>query len=121
VFALEVAVALLGPVVAVWRFDLGERGMLGDAGANAMGALLGWVVASILAPAALGVYVIAVLALNVASERISFSQVIERNRVLSWFDRLGRLPADIEVTPSTDRTAADSSPKTSHHSETDDG
>ena len=121
VFALEVAVALLGPVLAVWRFDLGERGMLGDAGANAMGVLLGWVVASILAPAALGVYVIAVLALNVVSERISFSRVIERNRVLSWLDRLGRLRADLEVAPSTNPVARESSPKTSHHSETDDG
>ena len=33
------------------------------------------------------------LALNVASEKISFSRVIDKNRVLSWLDGLGRLPA----------------------------
>jgi len=34
-------IVLLGPVAAVWRYDLGERAMLGDAGANAAGALAG--------------------------------------------------------------------------------
>ncbi len=36
------AVVSLGPVVAVWGFDLKERGMLGDAGANAAGVMAGW-------------------------------------------------------------------------------
>ncbi|MBI5230990.1 MAG: hypothetical protein HY876_02370, partial [Coriobacteriales bacterium] len=35
------AIFALGPVIAVWRYDLGERGMLGDAGANPMGAVAG--------------------------------------------------------------------------------
>ncbi len=47
-----IAVFVLGPVVAVWRYDLGERGMLGDAGANAMGALAGYLL--VVQPAALG-------------------------------------------------------------------
>jgi len=36
--ALLMVLVLLGPVAAVWRFDLGEEGMLGDAGSNVMGA-----------------------------------------------------------------------------------
>ena len=84
---------LLGPVVAVWRYDLGERAMLGDAGANAAGALLGWLAVQMLASTwILGLYVALMLVLNLASERISFSRVIEGNRVLSWLDGLGRLP-----------------------------
>ena len=141
IFGAEVALALLGPVVAVWRFDLGERAMLGDAGANAMGALLGWVFASILPPWGLAIYVAIVLALNITSERISFSRVIERNAALSWIDGLGRLssasgpagaPAPLPAA-TTARSAPDAgdsvlgtpdsvtSAKTSHHPETNDG
>jgi hypothetical protein len=92
--AIQVLIVLLGPVIAVWRFDLGERAMLGDAGANAAGALVGWMAALLLgAPWQLAAYVIVVLALNVASERVSFSRIIEGNRALSWLDGLGRLKA----------------------------
>jgi uncharacterized membrane protein len=63
--------------------------MLGDAGANALGAVVGtlflagpmwllWAAAAVL------------LALQLASERVSFSRVIEANRVLRAADRLGR-------------------------------
>ena len=44
-------IVLLGPVLAVWRYDLGERGMLGDAGSNAMGAIVGYLLAGSLASA----------------------------------------------------------------------
>jgi hypothetical protein len=85
---------LLGPVFAVWRFDLSERAMLGDAGANAAGALVGWLACIVVDSGwPLAVYVAVLLALNIASEWISFSQVIEGNRALSWLDGLGRLPA----------------------------
>lgn len=88
--ALALAVFMLGPVVAVWRYDLGEVAMLGDAGANPMGAVAGFVMVTGLGPSALVVYFLVVLALNVASERVSFSRVIASNRVLSWLDGLGR-------------------------------
>ena len=93
--ALELLVVLLGPVAAVWRFDLRERAMLGDAGANAAGALIGWVAVVVFSEWwQLAIYVAVVLALNVTSERVSFSRVIEGNRVLSWLDGLGRLAHD---------------------------
>jgi UDP-GlcNAc:undecaprenyl-phosphate/decaprenyl-phosphate GlcNAc-1-phosphate transferase len=57
-------IALLGPVAAVWKLDLGERGMLGDAGANAGGALAGWVFAMVLPWEALAVYVVLMLMLK---------------------------------------------------------
>lgn len=88
--AVLVAVALVGPVVACWRYDLGERAMLGDAGANAMGAVAGLVIVSGLRLPGVVVFGMAVLALNLLSERVSFSVVIERVRMLAWIDALGR-------------------------------
>lgn len=85
------ALFCLGPVVAVWRYDLGERGMLGDAGANPMGAVAGMLVVAGLPAWGLVAYLALVLALNLASERVSFSRVIEGNPVLARIDGIGRL------------------------------
>ncbi|MCL4079126.1 hypothetical protein MX659_05945 [Coriobacteriia bacterium Es71-Z0120] len=87
------AVALLGPAAACWRYDLGERAMLGDAGANAMGAVAGLVIVSALPLPGVAAFGAAVLALNLLSERVSFSAVIERVGVLAWLDALGRASA----------------------------
>lgn len=85
-------VVLLGPVAAVWRFDLGERGMLGDAGSNAMGAIVGYLLAGSLPLPWLAAVAVVLLGLNALSERVSFSAIIERMSVLRALDRLGRLP-----------------------------
>jgi hypothetical protein len=82
----------LGPVAAVWRYDLREEGMLGDAGANPMGAVAGLLIVAGLPLWALVVYFAVMLGLNVASERVSFSAVIERTGWLRRIDLLGRVP-----------------------------
>ncbi len=92
---------LVGPVVAVWRDDAGERGMLGDAGANPAGVVAGLLIVSGLPLPGLLAYVVLVLVLNLLSERVSFSAVIERTAVLRWLDDLGR-PSD---PPDTDAGA----------------
>ncbi len=102
---LALLIALLGPVVAVWRYDLGERGMLGDAGANAMGAVAGATIVLGLPLWALVLYAASMLALNAAAERISFSSVIDRTPLLRWIDRLGRLPEDEPVAVSSESPA----------------
>jgi hypothetical protein len=81
-----------GPVLAVWGFDVGERGMLGDAGANAAGVMVGWILANALVAWwwALAAYVLVVLALNLVSEKVSFSEVIDKTPFLRWIDGLGR-------------------------------
>jgi hypothetical protein len=84
------ALAGLGPLVAVWRFDLGERGMIGDAGANSMGAFLGFLYATALPTWMLIIAVVALIAVNLLSERVSFSKIIEANAVLSAVDGWGR-------------------------------
>ncbi|MFY1632408.1 hypothetical protein ACN27F_03820 [Solwaraspora sp. WMMB335] len=79
-----------GAVAGLLRDDLDEQVMLGDCGANALGALLGVAIAqrSGLAgrAAALGV----LTALTVASERVSFTQVIQGTPGLRELDALGR-------------------------------
>lgn len=85
-------VVLLGPVFAVWRFDLGERGMLGDAGSNAMGAIVGYLLAGSLPLPWLAAVAVLFGGLNVLSERLSFSTIIDRTPPLRFLDRLGRLP-----------------------------
>lgn len=91
-------VFVVGPVFAVWRFDLGEQGMLGDAGANPMGAVAGLLVLAGLPWWGLGVYFAAVLGLNLLSERVSFSRLIDASPPLRWLDRLGRGSAGAEET-----------------------
>jgi UDP-N-acetylmuramyl pentapeptide phosphotransferase/UDP-N-acetylglucosamine-1-phosphate transferase len=80
---------LAGAALAALPFDLREQGMLGDAGANALGAVVGTMLLAgpmWLLSAAAAVLV----ALQLASERVSFTRVIEGNRVLRAADRLGR-------------------------------
>jgi hypothetical protein len=86
----------VGPVVGALAgtgpADLGGRSMLGDCGANAVGAVLGaGFTAAAPRPARL-VAVTAVTALTLLSERVSFSQVIDRVPWLRRLDRWGRRP-----------------------------
>ncbi len=83
----------LGAALAVLPADLGEQVMLGDAGANALGALLGLRAAAVPSrPVRAGLLAV-VTALTLASERISFTRVIEATPGLRELDRLGRRPA----------------------------
>jgi UDP-GlcNAc:undecaprenyl-phosphate GlcNAc-1-phosphate transferase len=66
--------------------------MLGDGGANALGALLGAAAAVTLPRPARLVTLAAVTGLTAASEVISFTRVIERTGPLRWLDMLGRRP-----------------------------
>ncbi|GAA2388701.1 hypothetical protein Cme02nite_71800 [Catellatospora methionotrophica] len=83
----------VGASVGLLPADLGEEIMLGDSGANALGALLG-----VSATARTGLFGRAVLlagiaALTAASEKVSFTKVIERTPVLREIDAWGRIPA----------------------------
>jgi UDP-N-acetylmuramyl pentapeptide phosphotransferase/UDP-N-acetylglucosamine-1-phosphate transferase len=81
---------LLGSVAGSLPVDLAGRAMLGDCGANALGAGLATAAVAVLPrPARLAVLG-GVLALNAASERVSFTAVIERTPWLRRLDALGR-------------------------------
>jgi UDP-GlcNAc:undecaprenyl-phosphate GlcNAc-1-phosphate transferase len=81
---------LAGAALAGLPFDLREKGMLGDAGANSLGAVVGTLLLAGPVWLQLGAVVV-LLALQLLSERVSFSRVIDGNRVLRAADRFGRL------------------------------
>jgi UDP-GlcNAc:undecaprenyl-phosphate/decaprenyl-phosphate GlcNAc-1-phosphate transferase len=80
---------LAGAALAGLPFDLREKGMLGDAGANSLGAVVGTLLLAGPVWLLLGAVVV-LLALQLLSERVSFSRVIDGNRVLRAADRFGR-------------------------------
>jgi UDP-GlcNAc:undecaprenyl-phosphate/decaprenyl-phosphate GlcNAc-1-phosphate transferase len=82
-----------GAALALLPEDLGERAMLGDAGANALGAVLGAAAAASLPRAARIALLAGITGLTAASEVVSFTAVIERTPALRWLDMLGRRPA----------------------------
>jgi UDP-N-acetylmuramyl pentapeptide phosphotransferase/UDP-N-acetylglucosamine-1-phosphate transferase len=83
----------LGATLAVLPADLGEQVMLGDCGANAVGALLGLRLAALPGRAARAGLLAGVVALTLASEKVSFTKVIEATPGLRELDRLGRRPS----------------------------
>lgn len=83
----------LGAAAALLPRDLGERVMLGDAGANALGAGIG--LATLLRQDTTGRLrtLAALTVLVAASEKVSFTKVIAATPPLRWADELGRRPA----------------------------
>src|SRR5690606_11238762 len=84
--------AALMPGLLALPADLREHGMLGDAGANVLGAAVGAAATRVLPVPARGALLVGVVALTLASEKVSFSAVIDRTPVLHALDRLGRRP-----------------------------
>lgn len=84
------AMAVAAVALVLFYGDLRERFMMGDAGSNVIGAVIG--LGLVLGTSfwwRVGVLVL-LLVLNLLSEKLSFSSVIASNRVLSWLDSLGR-------------------------------
>ncbi len=89
--AMLTAVAI-GASTAVLGEDLDERTMLGDCGANALGAVLGTAAVAGLERRGRLASLAVVLALVLASERVSFTKVIAATPGLRELDALGRRP-----------------------------
>ena len=81
----------VGPILVLVPFDLRERGMLGDTGSNAIGAVAGlWLVATLSTTGqAIALAVMAVV--TVYGEFRSISALIERTPGLRQLDSLGRI------------------------------
>ncbi len=94
--AAPLAGAAVGAALPLLAPDLGEEAMLGDCGANAAGAALG---AHLVAATGRSGRIARVLALGalvaatLASEKVSFTRVIEATPGLRELDALGRRPA----------------------------
>lgn len=81
---------LVGATIVCLPVDLGERAMLGDAGANPLGASIGLGIGISTSGVVMAIVIAALLCLNLASERWSFSTIIETTRPLHALDRAGR-------------------------------
>ncbi|HVL03312.1 MAG TPA: hypothetical protein VM386_02620, partial [Acidimicrobiales bacterium] len=79
-----------GAGLALLAADLGERVMLGDTGANALGGVLGLGVVLATAPSTRLAALLALIGLNAAGEVVSFSRIIEALAPLRALDRAGR-------------------------------
>jgi UDP-N-acetylmuramyl pentapeptide phosphotransferase/UDP-N-acetylglucosamine-1-phosphate transferase len=88
---LGVAVAVGAGAGLLWP-DLREQLMLGDVGANVLGGVVGLGVVIATSPTTRTLVLLGVLALNLASEGVSFSKVIDRVPPLRALDRAGRRP-----------------------------
>lgn len=84
------AAAVTGAGLAVLPEDLHGRSMLGDTGANPLGAAVGLAAAQSLGPRGRAVALLVVAGLVLASERVSFSRVIDATPALRALDRWGR-------------------------------
>lgn len=90
--ALTAAAVVVGASLALLLDDLRERIMLGDAGANVVGGALGLGVVATTAPDVRAWVLVALVVLNLASEVVSFSRVIDRIPPLRALDRAGCTP-----------------------------
>jgi UDP-N-acetylmuramyl pentapeptide phosphotransferase/UDP-N-acetylglucosamine-1-phosphate transferase len=80
----------LGSLPVLLYYDLGEKGMLGDTGSNAIGAIAGvWMVLTLSTTAQLIALAVVVL-ITLYGEFRSISQLIDRTPVLRFLDHLGR-------------------------------
>jgi hypothetical protein len=90
--AAPLARAPVGLAVLLLPYDLRERAMLGDAGSNAAGAMLGLHSVSRLTERGRWLAIGALAGLTLLGERRSLGELIERTPVLSRIDALGRHP-----------------------------
>ena len=91
---------VIGTALGLLGEDLGERAMLGDTGANALGAALALDAVRRWSPRARLAGLVAVVAATLASERVSFTRLIAHTPPLDYLDQLGRRSAPATGRPS---------------------
>jgi UDP-GlcNAc:undecaprenyl-phosphate GlcNAc-1-phosphate transferase len=91
---LEAYLGLFLPVAAIvlyyLPFDLRAEVMMGDVGANLLGASLGMMMAWMFSDFSKVVALVIMIALQLSAEKVSFTKIIERNVVLKFIDDIGR-------------------------------
>jgi UDP-N-acetylmuramyl pentapeptide phosphotransferase/UDP-N-acetylglucosamine-1-phosphate transferase len=91
--------AAAGAAMGALPGDLTGRSMLGDTGANSAGALLGTALVARTGPRGRLLALVVVTALTLASEKVSFTKVIESTPGLRELDAFGRPPLPSPVVP----------------------
>lgn len=83
-------IMLIGSVVAFLPLDLKARTMMGDAGANTLGAGLGIIAVWIFEPFTKIVFLFGLFLFHFIAEKYSLTRLIAGNRILNFLDTLGR-------------------------------
>jgi UDP-N-acetylmuramyl pentapeptide phosphotransferase/UDP-N-acetylglucosamine-1-phosphate transferase len=99
-------VRLFGAEAAALWPDLRERGMLGDAGSNLLGFVLGAGLYMELSPLGVAIAAAAAVGLNLLAETVTLSRVVDAVPPLRWLDRAGR----VREAPALDTPAPPSEP-----------
>ncbi|MBK5221492.1 MAG: hypothetical protein JJE52_01170 [Acidimicrobiia bacterium] len=89
---LAMVALVVGAAAGLLVAELREQVMLGDTGANPLGAVIGLGLVTVCGTVVTVAVLAVLVALNVASEKVSFSEVIDRTPPLRWLDQLGRAP-----------------------------
>lgn len=90
----------IGSLPVLAYYDLGEQGMLGDTGSNAIGAIAGIWMVLVLSTTAQLIALAVVFLITLYGEFRSISELIDRTPVLRFFDQLGRHPGRTKIAGS---------------------
>jgi hypothetical protein len=85
--------ATIGSAAVLLPLDVRERGMLGDAGANVLGFVLGFLLFRRLSTLGMAIALGIVLVLHGLAETVTLTRIIRAVPPLRWLDDLWRLPA----------------------------
>jgi len=84
-----ILMSFIGAALAYLPYDIKGRSMLGDIGANSLGIILG-ITATAFSLNSKIIVLIFLIITNLYSEKHSISSLIRSNKILSFFDELGR-------------------------------
>lgn len=87
----KISIVAILPTFSLLYFDLYQKAMLGDAGSNILGGIIGFLIIAFLPNSLVYIAFVLFILLNLAAEKWSFTEIIENNSFLKWFDNLGRL------------------------------
>ena len=101
---------MIGATIGLLPDDLRERMMLGDTGANVLGGVLGFAVVLECGRTTRNIVIVVLIVLNLLSEFVSFSRVIERvprcdGSISSVAGRSRRRSLRFTLTPEPDTAA----------------
>lgn len=82
--------SIYGLLVIYFPMDLKAKVMMGDVGSNVLGITLGIYCVYTQGRLVRAIFLLILIVLHILAERVSFSKVIERSKVLRFIDNLGR-------------------------------
>lgn len=85
-----ILISFLGILIPYMKLDLKAKVMMGDVGSNTLGFTLGYFAAiNYNINVKIGILIFLIV-MHLLAEKISFTKIIEKNKVLNYIDQLGR-------------------------------